>query len=91
METDPDIKYDTLYAHLPGEEASNTGENFSNENVTPFAKAGLLSKMSIWWLNPLTKHGKDKILQENDVPQSRQEDQAQTCYLMFEEKLSKQK
>ena len=91
METDPDIRYDTLYAHLSGEEASNTGENFSNENVTPFAKARLLSKMSIWWLNPLTKHGKDKILQENDVPQSRQEDQAQTCYLMFEEKLSKQK
>uniref|UniRef100_A0A7N2L0J3 ABCC10-like N-terminal domain-containing protein n=1 Tax=Quercus lobata TaxID=97700 RepID=A0A7N2L0J3_QUELO len=56
MEIDPDIRYDTLYAHLPGEEASNTGENCSNENVNPFAKAGFLSKMSIWWLNPLTKH-----------------------------------
>ncbi|KAK7860830.1 abc transporter c family member 10 [Quercus suber] len=39
----------------------------ANENVTPFAKAGFLSKMSIWRLNPLTKHGEDKILQENDL------------------------
>ncbi|KAF3969515.1 hypothetical protein CMV_006690 [Castanea mollissima] len=67
---------------LPGEEGSNIGENCSNDNVTPFAKAGFLSKMSIWWLNPLTKHNKDKIFQANDIPQSQQEDQAQTCYLI---------
>ncbi|KAL0015940.1 hypothetical protein SO802_003009 [Lithocarpus litseifolius] len=90
VETDSDISYDALYAPLQGEEASDTGENCSNDNVTPFAKAGFLSKMSFWWLNPLMKHGKDKILKENDVPQLRQEDRAQTCYLMFEEQLSKQ-
>ena len=91
LETDPNITHDALYAPLKGKEASDTDENCSNDNVTPFAKAGFLSKMSFWWLNPLMEHGKDKILKENEIPQLRQEDRAQTCYLMFEEKLSKQK
>uniref|UniRef100_A0A2N9FIA9 ABC-type xenobiotic transporter n=1 Tax=Fagus sylvatica TaxID=28930 RepID=A0A2N9FIA9_FAGSY len=35
--------------------------------------------------------GKEKILEENDIPQLRQADRAQTCYLVFKEQLSKQK
>ena len=37
------------------------------------------------------KQGKEKILEENDIPQLRQADRAQTCYLVFKEQLSKQK
>lgn len=77
------------YAPLQGEEANAKGENDSIENVNPFAKAGFLSTMTFWWLNPLLKHGKEKILEDVDILQLRQADQAQTCYLMFTEQLSK--
>ena len=77
------------YAPLQGEEANAKGENDSIENVNPFAKAGFHSTMTFWWLNPLLKHGKEKILEDVDIPQLRQADQAQTCYLMFTEQLSK--
>ncbi|KAM4123241.1 hypothetical protein ACB094_01G145000 [Castanea mollissima] len=91
VETDPYFSYDTSYAPLQSEDDNDKGENYSNEDVTPFAKAGFLSTMTFRWLNPLMKQGKEKILEENDIPQLRQEDQAQTCYLMFKEQLSKQK
>ena len=91
VETDPDFSHDTSYAPLQGEEDHATIGNYTNENVTPFAKAGFLSTMTFWWLNPLMKQGKEKILEENDIPQLRQADRAQTCYLMFKEQLGKQK
>ncbi|XP_035543405.1 ABC transporter C family member 10-like [Juglans regia] len=91
VETDPDICHDALYKPLQGEEAIATTENSSNDNVTPFAKARFLSKMSFWWLNRLMKQGKDKILKEIDIPKLRQEDRAQTLYLMLEGQPSKQK
>ncbi|KAM3711932.1 hypothetical protein ACB098_01G146500 [Castanea mollissima] len=90
-ETEPDFSHDTSYVPLQGEQDNATSENYSNENVTSFAKARFLSTMTFWWLNPLMKQGKEKILEENDIPQLRQADRAQTCYLMFKEKLSKQK
>ncbi|GMY30465.1 ABC transporter C family member 10-like [Fagus crenata] len=91
VETDLQISHYALNPSLKGEEASGIVENCSNDNVTPFSKAGFLSKMSFWWLNPLMKHGKDKILKEDEIPQLRQEDRAQACYLMFKEQLSKRK
>uniref|UniRef100_A0A2N9FHF0 ABC-type xenobiotic transporter n=1 Tax=Fagus sylvatica TaxID=28930 RepID=A0A2N9FHF0_FAGSY len=91
VETDLQISHYALNPSLKGEEASDIVENCSNDNVTPFSKAGFLSKMSFWWLNPLMKHGKDKILKEDEIPQLRQEDRAQACYLMFKEQLSKRK
>ncbi|WCJ26433.1 ABC transporter C family member 10 [Euphorbia peplus] len=62
-----------------------------NENVTPFARAGFFSKMSLWWLNPLMKKGKDKILEDEDIPLLRHEDRAKTCYLAYMEAEQKQK
>ncbi|GMY30470.1 ABC transporter C family member 10-like [Fagus crenata] len=91
VETDPDFSHDTSYAPLQGEEDYATIGNYTNENVTPFAKAGFLSTMTFWWLNPLMKQGKEKILEEKDIPQLRQAERAQTCYLMFKEQLGKQK
>ena len=91
VETDLQISHYALNPSLKGEEPSDIVENCSNDNVTPFSKAGFLSKMSFWWLNPLMKHGKDKILKEDEIPQLRQEDRAQACYLMFKEQLSKRK
>ncbi|KAA8522477.1 hypothetical protein F0562_013162 [Nyssa sinensis] len=67
------------------------GEINIDDNATPFAKAGFLSRMSFWWLNPLMKKGKEKILNNEDIPNLRQADRAETCYLMFKEQLSKQK
>ncbi|GLT53826.1 hypothetical protein SLA2020_270690 [Shorea laevis] len=42
-------------------------------------------------MNRLMKQGKQGILEENDIPQLRQADRAQTCYLMFKEQLTKRK
>ncbi|THF96946.1 hypothetical protein TEA_016444 [Camellia sinensis var. sinensis] len=62
-----------------------------DDNVTPFAKAGFLSRLSFWWLNPLLKKGKEKILEDKEIPKLRQTDKAETCYFRFMEQLSKRK
>ncbi|RZC84956.1 hypothetical protein C5167_047734 [Papaver somniferum] len=61
------------------------------KSESPFAKAGFLSKLSFWWLNPLMKKGKKKALEDDDIPMLRKKDRAETCYLMFMEQLKKQK
>lgn len=53
--------------------------------VTPFAKAGFLSKFTFWWLNPLMKRGKEKTLEDEDIPKLREDDRAESCYLLFME------
>lgn len=63
----------------------------ADKNITPFAKAGFFSEMSFWWLNPLMKKGKQKILDDDDIPKLRPADCAETCYRDFMEKLRKQK
>ncbi|WCJ26434.1 ABC transporter C family member 10 [Euphorbia peplus] len=80
-----------FYAPLPSEKTDATGDSNLNENTTPFARAGIFSKMSFWWLNPLMKKGKDKILEDHDIPLLRHEDQAKTCYLAYLEESRKQK
>ncbi|KAI8569717.1 hypothetical protein RHMOL_Rhmol02G0299100 [Rhododendron molle] len=75
-----------LYEPLQGESADS-----GNEYITPFAMAGLLSRMSFWWLNPLLKKGKEKVLEDRDIPKLRHKDRAETCYFTFMEMLSKQK
>ncbi|KAF5947198.1 hypothetical protein HYC85_013155 [Camellia sinensis] len=82
---------DELYAALQGEEVDTGDEINMDDNVTPFAKAGFLSRLSFWWSNPLLKKGKDKILEDKEIPKLRQTDQAETCYFRFMEQLSKQK
>ncbi|CAN1300401.1 ABC transporter C family member 10 [Linum perenne] len=52
-------------------------------NKSPFARAGTLSRMTFWWLNPLMKKGKEKVLDDNDIPFLRDEDRAESCYLVF--------
>ncbi|KAJ6415090.1 hypothetical protein OIU84_003983 [Salix udensis] len=89
MENDHTSKI--LYEPLQGEEGNCNGEINSNDKVTPFAKAGFFSSMSFWWLNPLMKKGRKKIIEDEDIPQLRQADQAQTCYLMYTEKMNKLK
>ncbi|KAB2616742.1 ABC transporter C family member 10-like [Pyrus ussuriensis x Pyrus communis] len=43
--------------------------------------------MSFWWLNPLMRKGKQRILGGEDIPQLRQADQARTWYLKLTEQL----
>ncbi|XP_021757602.1 ABC transporter C family member 10-like [Chenopodium quinoa] len=63
----------------------------SDENQSLFSKAGFFSRMSFWWLNPLMKLGKEKILEDEDIPKLRTADQAETCYRDFMEKISNSK
>ncbi|KAJ7969846.1 ABC transporter C family member 10-like [Quillaja saponaria] len=61
------------------------------DHVSPFAKAGFFSTLSFWWLNPLMKMGKQKTLEDEDVPKLREADRAESCYLLFLELLDRQK
>ncbi|KAI3888110.1 hypothetical protein MKX03_037521 [Papaver bracteatum] len=69
----------------------NMGNSGSERETTCFANAGLLSRISFWWLNPLMKKGKKKTLEDEDIPKLRKKDRAETCYSLFMEQLNKQK
>ncbi|ONI07312.1 hypothetical protein PRUPE_5G112700 [Prunus persica] len=88
---EPATHDDAFYTPLLGADSDNIGDLSSNNNVTPFAKAGLFSRMSFWWLNPLMKTGKQKTLEDVDIPLLRQADHARTWYLLFMEQLNKGK
>ncbi|XP_027924832.1 ABC transporter C family member 10-like [Vigna unguiculata] len=75
--------YDPLNDHCSEVDPDN--------HVTPFAKAGFLSKMSFWWLNPLMKRGQEKTLQDEDMPKLRESDRTESCYLSFLERLNREK
>ncbi|KAL5747604.1 hypothetical protein ACOSQ2_024901 [Xanthoceras sorbifolium] len=91
VDTNVNNNSDDSYELLQGEEIDASDEISSKENVTPFAKAGLLSTMSFWWLNPLMQKGKERILKDEDIPQLRSEDQAQICYSIYLQQMSKHK
>ena len=76
-----------LYEPLNGQFSEADQDNF----VTPFAKAGFLSKMSFWWLNPLMKRGQEKTLQDEDIPKLRESDRTESCYFSFLERLNREK
>ncbi|XP_050223926.1 ABC transporter C family member 10-like [Mercurialis annua] len=76
-----------LYAPLNGDQASSVNKS---DQATPFAKAGVFSNMSFWWLNPLMKKGKEKTLEDEDMPKLRRADQAKSCYAQFLEQVNKQ-
>ncbi|XP_057521639.1 ABC transporter C family member 10-like isoform X1 [Amaranthus tricolor] len=61
------------------------------ENRSLFSKAGFFSRMSFWWLNSLMQKGKEKILEDDDIPKLRSSDQAETCYRDFMGILNKRK
>ncbi|KNA04991.1 hypothetical protein SOVF_194480 [Spinacia oleracea] len=81
----------TLYTPLNSEEDDRVSEDDSAAQVTPFAKAGLFSKMTFCWLNPLMKLGREKTLKEEDMPKLRDIDRAGYCYSQFLDQLSKNK
>ncbi|KAL8111447.1 hypothetical protein AgCh_019244 [Apium graveolens] len=83
-------KATTLYAPLQGE-AVNAGSRISeDEDVTPFSCAGILSRMSFWWLNPILKKGKVKVIEDRDLPKLQYTDRVETCYSLFMEHLTTQ-
>ncbi|KAJ4832340.1 hypothetical protein Tsubulata_002123 [Turnera subulata] len=86
------VANDAFYEALPGQEqeAKVTSEMQSNVKASLFADAGFLSQLSFWWLNPLIKKGQRKVLEDEDIPQLRNADQAKSCYLMYVEQLRRQ-
>ncbi|GAB2221955.1 hypothetical protein Drorol1_Dr00013151 [Drosera rotundifolia] len=82
-ENDEFANGNTLYTPLNGESNGTYKTEDSVARVTLFAKAGLLSRMSFWWMNPLMKQGKNKTLEQGDIPKLRDLDRAESCYLMF--------
>lgn len=86
-ESEDSINGTGVYTPLNGE-ASESGKF---DPVTPLAKAGLLSKASFWWMNPLMKKGKKKPLENEDIPKMREGDQAESCYLQFINHMNEQK
>uniref|UniRef100_A0A803MIJ6 ABC transmembrane type-1 domain-containing protein n=1 Tax=Chenopodium quinoa TaxID=63459 RepID=A0A803MIJ6_CHEQI len=80
----------TLYTPLKGE-ANGSCKFDSAVQVSPFAEAGLFSRLTFWWLNPLMKLGKLKTIKDEDIPKLRDVDRAEFCYLQFVNQLNKQK
>nr|QWN59136.1 ATP-binding cassette C transporter [Rehmannia glutinosa] len=78
--------YDPLLSAANGSSKTN-----SVETVTPFAKASFLSKFTFWWLNPLMKRGKEKTLEDEDIPKLREDDRAESCYLLYTEIYNREK
>lgn len=89
-ETRVNINGSGLYTPL-NDEANGIKKVHSAAQVSSFAKAGIFSRMSFWWLNPLMKLGREKTLEEEDMPKLRVADRAESCYLQFMELLNKQK
>ncbi|KAL0299631.1 UNVERIFIED_CONTAM: ABC transporter C family member 10 [Sesamum radiatum] len=71
--------------------ADDSSKTASVGIVTPFAKASCLSKFTFWWLNPLMKRGKEKTLEDEDIPKLREDDQAESCYLQYAEIYNRRK
>uniref|UniRef100_A0ACD5WW52 Uncharacterized protein n=1 Tax=Avena sativa TaxID=4498 RepID=A0ACD5WW52_AVESA len=78
-----------LYEPLKADTDSDVVADSSE--VTAFAKAGILSEMSFWWLNPFMKMGYEKPLEEEDMPLLGATDRTQNQYLVFLEKLNSNK
>jgi len=89
-EADENMMGNNLYSPLNSEANGSSGVDSSVE-VTPFSEAGLLSKMSFWWLNPFMKLGREKTLEEEDIPKLRDEERAEFCYKQFTDEMNKQK
>ncbi|CAL1373524.1 unnamed protein product [Linum trigynum] len=85
------ITSQSYHTPLLGKEEMSMGSTDDDEKVSPFAKAGFFSRLSFWWLNPLMKKGKEKVLQDEDIPFLREQDQAETCYSTYLERLRKWK
>ncbi|OIW12545.1 hypothetical protein TanjilG_04709 [Lupinus angustifolius] len=79
--------HESLYAPLNDE--SNIIDSISD--VTLFSRGGFFNRMSFWWLSPLMKRGREKTLQDEDIPKLREADRAESCYLMFLDQFNRQK
>ncbi|KAK7270926.1 hypothetical protein RJT34_26451 [Clitoria ternatea] len=78
---------ESSYSPLSG----NFNDIDPNSYVTPFAKAGTISRMLFLWLNPLMKRGQEKTLEDEDIPKLQESHRAETCYLSFVNQLNAQK
>ncbi|KAH7853493.1 hypothetical protein Vadar_003105 [Vaccinium darrowii] len=89
------FKYEEIeelcYLYTPLADEISGSSKTQTATVTPFSKAGFFGKMSFWWLNPMMKNGKEKTLEDEDIPELREEDRAGACYLLFMELFNKQK
>ncbi|KAF5947356.1 hypothetical protein HYC85_013313 [Camellia sinensis] len=72
-------------------EVNGSSKTESVVTITSFVKARFFNKMAFWWLNPLMKIGREKTLEDEDIPKLREEDQAQACYSLFIEKFNEKK
>ncbi|KAJ8554352.1 hypothetical protein K7X08_025030 [Anisodus acutangulus] len=90
LQHDEERDQNDLYAPLNAAD-SGISKSDSVSSVIPFAKAGIINIMSFWWMNPLMKKGKQKFLEDEDIPTLCEADRAESCYLMFVELLNKQK
>ncbi|XP_075494526.1 ABC transporter C family member 10-like [Primulina tabacum] len=68
--------------------ADGGSKTCSGSTETGFAKASFLSKYTFWWLNPLMKRGREKTLEDEDIPKLREDDRAESCYLLYTEILN---
>ncbi|KAH9625392.1 hypothetical protein KSS87_011463 [Heliosperma pusillum] len=82
---------EALYTPLTSEANGSSKTDLGAQVITPFATAGWLSKSSFWWLESLLKLGKQKTLDEEDIPLMRDSERAESCYSEFMDQMAKRK
>ncbi|KAL9690109.1 hypothetical protein QQ045_010503 [Rhodiola kirilowii] len=87
-ETESVVDDNHLYMPLNGKVNGNVK---AYDQITPFSGAGIFSKLSFWWLNPLMKKGVEKTLEDDDIPLLCDQDSAEACYVRFMEEFNKKK
>lgn len=82
MYKDEEIDKTVLYTPLNGE-LNSFGKTDSADKVTSFARAGFFNKISFWWLNSLMRKGRERTIQDEDIPQLSEADRATVIYIFW--------
>lgn len=69
----------------------NKGEGSLSHGVDPYSSAGIWSKLTLLWLNPLFRKGRVQKLELHHIPSVPRSEKAETAFSLLEETLKKQK
>lgn len=66
-------------------------DDSSSRDKSPFTNAGILSKLTFLWLNPLFREGREGKLQLHNVPSVPESEMAENASVLLEQSICKQK
>ncbi|KAL3689443.1 hypothetical protein R1sor_015752 [Riccia sorocarpa] len=76
-----DSQEEPLLQGISSEDDTNIQE--ADENITPFASAGILSKAAFLWLGPILQEGYKRPLERDDIPNLGPSDRSEAAIVRF--------